>query len=976
MPETVDLIRVFVSSPGDVAAEREALEEVVRQINRLEGRAQSLTLQTFRWEKDVVPQVGPPPQEVVGKQTPSCDIYLGILSTRFGTPTEKFGSGTEQEFRQALAAWEDKGHPWIMFYFDDTPPGKLDLKQLRQYVKVREFREELEGKGIIGIYTGGANGFALKADYYLRKALKMIVEPPTASTEVPASYLEWLIEHCSDLDLRGLEVEPGGPAQLQSLYVPLTTPVAESGEEAASRVKVTVLRGKEPTFLLDLLDQHSLYVSGDPGSGKSTFCRWVAWLCSSGRLPLQDDVPDGYQEPFPQTVQGRLPLLIRLRDFWTALPDTPGTKWLSARGTEKALRRWIEDNRPGELGWLLVEAHLKQGSALILLDGMDEVPLTWGESEDAAQPRSMLLSGLSEAIPAWIQAGNRVLLTSRPYGMTTAQASRMNLRASLIGDLPGPLQRLLAKRWFRILMNDSGKAEAQSEEMFSHVQQRKGLSDLFAKPMMLTATCAIFHQEKRLPQDLYDFYSRIVNNILYNRIEAKTQIDKIRNRLMVVAYGMHRGSEGLGEKRTTPQAETTVDEIDRMLRDYRHDNSEHTMVVRDSLLSNTGLLLPREGDKAAFYHLSFQEFLAALMILQLKVKPRSEVFVQRASRPEWRTTLSMAFASLGARFSSCLSVDLLEILVRYAEPKAESVGLLQVAADCLEILNARHIALKKELKEKFEQDCCTVIEKEISPLDSRHQLALTLGRVGDPRIVADLREKTGYLEVPAGEYRLGKEDELRELRIGSPFLLSRYPVTNSQFELFIREGGYRELRFWSATGRQWIEKAGPREPDLWREQAGNGPNQPVVGVCYWEADAFANWAGGRLPTEREWEAAARGLEGREYPWGGQWDDGICNSRESKLGGTSAVGLFRGSRSPDGLEDMAGNVDEWCAVEPGEEGEEEQRAIDVDRPVRGGSWLDSRDFARPAFRNAVFANNRVSDVGFRVLLCSGSRTRSG
>ena len=119
-------------------------------------------------------------------------------------------------------------------------------------------------------------------------------------------------------------------------------------------------------------------------------------------------------------------------------------------------------------------------------------------------------------------------------------------------------------------------------------------------------------------------------------------------------------------------------------------------------------------------------------------------------------------------------------------------------------------------------------------------------------------------------------------------------------------------------------------------------NKPVVGVSYWEAEAFAQWAGGRLPSEHEWEAAARGPEGRAYPWGDPWEAGICNSGESQLGETSPVGIFPRSRSPFGLEDMAGNVWEWCSdgirrLEPGEPGRrlgERRRALPGGLPQQG------------------------------------------
>lgn len=133
---TVRVIRVFVSSPGDVAVERAVLDEVVERINCMDGQWRGVRLVLWKWEQDVVPRIGPRPQDVVDAQTPPYDIYLGILSTRFGTPTGHYGSGTEKEFKDALKKWKTAGEPWILLYFDAAPKLTGDPDQAEQFVKV------------------------------------------------------------------------------------------------------------------------------------------------------------------------------------------------------------------------------------------------------------------------------------------------------------------------------------------------------------------------------------------------------------------------------------------------------------------------------------------------------------------------------------------------------------------------------------------------------------------------------------------------------------------------------------------------------------------------------------------------------------------------------------------------------------------------------------------------------------------------
>ena len=254
------------------------------------------------------------------------------------------------------------------------------------------------------------------------------------------------------------------------------------------------------------------------------------------------------------------------------------------------------------------------------------------------------------------------------------------------------------------------------------------------------------------------------------------------------------------------------------------------------------------------------------------------------------------------------------------------------------------------------------------PVRDRWQLGLALGHLGDPRLVTDLRDgsarERAYVEVRAGEYHVG--DEKRTARVKAPFLISRYPVTNAQYRVFVEDGGYdnghrRKSRWWSREGRRWLNQRQVREPALWRHARWNAPNQPVVGVSCWEAEAFCRWAGGRLPSELEWEAAARGPAGNEYPWGGKWEDGICNSVEAGLHVTSPVGLFPRSRSlPYGLEDMAGNVWEWCAdlFKPNPEGL---------RVVRGSSWDFGAEDARSGDRSGTDPVAQKDDLGFRVVV---------
>jgi formylglycine-generating enzyme required for sulfatase activity len=228
--------------------------------------------------------------------------------------------------------------------------------------------------------------------------------------------------------------------------------------------------------------------------------------------------------------------------------------------------------------------------------------------------------------------------------------------------------------------------------------------------------------------------------------------------------------------------------------------------------------------------------------------------------------------------------------------------------------------------------------------------------------------------------------------------LARFPTTNAMYARFIDAGGYEDERWWAAAiaDGQWSKEHGFHYGDLpryWDDPRFNNPSQPVVGVTWYEAVAYCAWltheqpvASGqqqvvyRLPTEAEWERAARGRQGWKYPWGNDWQEDHCNSEEAGLGTPSPVGIFSPGAAQGGLEDLVGNVYEWCRDWYSEDyygrSRETQNPTGPEkgeiRVLRGGSWWsEGASICRCGYRNWSVPRGRDGGRGFRCARASSS-----
>jgi formylglycine-generating enzyme required for sulfatase activity len=185
------------------------------------------------------------------------------------------------------------------------------------------------------------------------------------------------------------------------------------------------------------------------------------------------------------------------------------------------------------------------------------------------------------------------------------------------------------------------------------------------------------------------------------------------------------------------------------------------------------------------------------------------------------------------------------------------------------------------------------------------------------------------------------------------FEIGKYPVTVAEYQRFIEDGGHVEGRSWGGGSH---ERAAA--PEYWEDQR-QYPNRAVMGVSWYEAAAYAAWCEGRLPREAEWELAARGKESREYAWGNEEPDGTrANYLETGPRQVTPVGLYPWGATPEGVQDMGGNVWEW--VDDWYDKNQKERVL------RGGSCFVNATYLRASIRFRVEPESRhYYFLGFRV-----------
>nr|CBH39249.1 hypothetical protein, calcineurin-like phosphoesterase, NACHT domain, and DUF323 family [uncultured archaeon] len=773
-----------------------------------------------------------------------------------------------------------------------------------------------------------------------------IVQPLT----IPQGYKNWIKEFHSTMSIE--ELARRGEVitvSLPEVYIPLETAnpfykIEELEKKHASKESATI----DIEELLGQLDY--ILLRGQAGMGKTTLIKHLAYTITQGFGPL--------------SLRGYLPVVVFLKDFWLIFNEAleSSRKMMTL---EPLLKTYL-DRSKCQLPWEIVSNYLSRGKALFLFDGLDEVPETIGPE---------LVDIIANF--RFENKKNRFLITGRPHGVAGKAIERFREHLFDIEYIDNNKIEDFIPKWFRAVSGQAtGLADLTAHDMIADIRPHGHVAVFTQNPLLLTAVCILYSVGKRIPEQRSDLYDRIVANLMYRRFHDPAEPDKssvVLEYLMRLAFEMHKKNLKTLEVADAIDVlkECIPQENDEPLSDYKRRIDS----LFNEIEPNCGLLNRLSGGEIEFTHLTFQEFLAAKHLIYTELD-----YAEFIEKDWWEETI-LLYAGIKNLTTKEGSNKLVKQILNTSQKDEKSQRRLWLLGSKA-LRDFQPIKRNDEVVALAREKLYEVIESDAS-LEERFEAGEIVGTLGDLRIKVD-----NMVLVKGGKFMRGSSEDdadaypeekpQREIYIDD-FMIGKYPVTNEEFKEFVDDGGYDREEFWTREGWRWREKNKIFKPRYWHDRKWNGSNFPVVGIIWYEAEAYANWLSKRtehpyrLPTEAECEKAARGIGGYKYPWGDEFDKNLCNSSESGLYHTSPVGIFPKGKSPYGCFDMAGNVWEWCSDWYNDKyyGNSPDRnpkgpSSGADRVFRGGSWLHGARYCRSAYRDLSVPRDRSSDLGFRLL----------
>jgi len=790
-------------------------------------------------------------------------------------------------------------------------------------------------------------------------------------------------------------------------------------------------------------DYRKVVILGDAGFGKSMFVETLTWQLANA---LAGDAKG--KDLLPAALLRRPVIRLRLRAVAVrCFRQGVGANFL-LEAMQQMVRELVGET-DAEATWAVLWPML-QAHGVILLDGLDEVPESEGRRLAVLEAIDKLVRQLGDGdVRLIVSSRPYVFESDHAYWLesfATLQIKSLDdeqmarfithwyaLTATFDHRSEADSQREADSLYREIIGRAYLEEPARSPMILTlliaqHLSNIK-LPESRAKLYEASIELMLDHWTQRARREDGEYPLENFEKQALLCIDGKVRLSA----LMGLALAAHR-------KKTLLIAES---EILGMFASHLPSDCNPTTLL-DFIRYRSGLLKSGEDGCLEFYHRSFQEYLAARAISDL-ADWQDEIHQLLEQDFNWWQEVYLLL--VGSQIHGGSRSTAVQLLERYVPESVQDYEERDGSIWPWVFLAARGVVEQQvaltaytqgsypRLRGRLEKHLLHLVQGAYAlPIATRAEAGRLLGELGDPRSGVGVKEgwpDFDWVEIPPGTFLMGapgeagdaSEKPAHSVTFKQSFKISRYPVTNAQFACFVEAGGYGEERYWRTcdaalawwhggsadlsllddnprfrehVGQQLADDRNRRQPRFWRDRQWNNPNHPVVGICWYEALAYCAWlnetqygqGGGRirLPTEAEWEYAARGPSALVYAWGQEGDSSKGNCRETGLGRTSTVGLF-----PPGLAfalgDMSGNVWEWTSsqwgkkvgstdfsyeqwqVKQGDKQAGQQNYLNEQalRIIRGGDWDDVAKRMRCTFRFRFPTDYRTFIIGFRLVL---------
>ncbi len=712
-PIVISVYHVFLASPGDLDAERHAVRRFFDSYNRHTAARWNVRFTVIDWENYSSIGIGRP-QELITEQTlnkyrNSLALVVGIMGQRFGSQTGTHESGTEEEFEWALESYIRAGFPEIKWFFRtiETFQAPSDLSKIEealvQWKKVHAFKRRLQ-QNDPPIYYGA---FSDTSDFRekLRDDLSLWLydesRPWHAGRErirlpkvadVPLAYYERLVRQFESLDIAGIDNDRAVDIPLSEVYVRLRVTRDEDVEGLQDE-------GEDgPIDIHAALGSYSrLVIVGDPGSGKSTFLKFIALVIARAQIT---------NNPGLATSKLNLPPPLPI-PFFVSLWDLSDFIKRMGKPADSTIPSFIA-SRLAEAGVALsgiaLEEMLDSGICCLLFDGLDEVPTESGRA---------LVSRVVERFVHRFDK-NRFVVTSRVRGYTGDVILKGGFVRCDIQDFDESDRGEFLRNWFAALLRvgrdkilEEGSASLlEYEALRNAVESKDRIRMLAVNPLLMTVIAIVHWNRKRLPDQRVDLYDECVDVLLGQRktaervgwnatpemldetVEDLTQYDRTWTRKRFSEIALRILESGADEI----TRETVINLLVPRFRDRGAHTEEQAqseaVVFLDRQELRSGLLVSRRLHSFRFVHLTFQEYLAAWNIANQSISEITALIGARLRNPQWFETLQLVGGELAKDSDEKLDQYINYLLDNIGKTIGQQAPVIALCANILQDIKA------------------------------------------------------------------------------------------------------------------------------------------------------------------------------------------------------------------------------------------------------------------------------------------------